>query len=77
MCSVNGTTTIINDDSIRTIHPNGQITVGSPMEAWARRAAIEAEMHHVGMHVQREVNDVMRDVQREMGRMMLGMGGWW
>lgn len=48
------------------------------MEARARRAAIEAEMHQVGMHVQREVNDVMRDVQREMGRMMLlGMGGWW
>lgn len=48
------------------------------MEARARRAAIEAEMHHVGMHVQRELNDVMRDVQREMGRMMLlGMGGWW
>lgn len=58
------------------------------MEARARRAAIEAEMHdvgmqvqaetnHVGVQIQAQINGVARHMQREMGRRMLGMGGWW
>ena len=64
--------TIIDNDSVTTIHPDGSVTVGGPAEAQASRAMMQAQMNDMTMQMQASMGGMNRCMSG-MNRSMSGM----
>jgi len=87
----NSTMTIIENDSVTTIHPDGSVTVGGPAEAQASRAMMQAQMNDMTMQMQASMGGMNRrmsgmnrsmsgmnlNMQRQVRRIGRRMGGRW